>query len=108
MIKIEISLDQVKYGEIANTVIPMVIDKLAAREDSGRFMQILNGLDQLPGSLAKTALNSLPESAKEEMTVYFLDKYKGKIMDFINGFADENQISAEIEKIKISREPKVH
>lgn len=108
MIKIEISLDQVNYGEIANTVIPMVIDRLSAREDSGRIMQILNGLDKLPGSLAKTALNSLPENAKEEMAVYFLDKYKDKIMDFINGFAEENQISAEIDRIRISREPKIH
>jgi len=42
------------------------------------------------------------------MAVYFLDKYKDKIMDFINGFAEENQISAEIDRIKISREPKIH
>lgn len=108
MIKIEISLDQINYGEIANTFIPMLIDRLSSREDSGRIMQILNGLDKLPGSLAKTALNSLPEAAKEEMVVYFLEKYKDKIIDSINGFADENQISAEINKLKISREPKMH
>lgn len=104
MIKIEISLDQIDYGEIADTFIPVVIDRLSSKEDSGRMIQILNGLDKLPGSLAKSVLNSLPESAKEDMAVYFMEKYKDRIIDFINTFAEENQIKAEVDRIKISRE----
>ncbi len=108
MIKIEILLDQIKYGEIADTLIPIVIDKLSSKEDSGRLIQILDGLDKMPGSIAKVALNSLPDSVKEEVAVYFLDKYKENIMEFINDFAEENQIEAEISEIKIERESKSH
>ncbi|MGB8451134.1 MAG: hypothetical protein WCD89_02275 [Anaerocolumna sp.] len=108
MIRIEISLDQIKYGEIADTFIPIVIDKLSSKEDSGRLIQILNGLDKLPGSVAKTALNTLPESVKEEIAVYFMEKYKDGIIDFINAFAEENQIKAEVDGIRISRESKSH
>ncbi|GEM_PF-6765348 len=104
MINIEILLDQIKYGEIADTLIPIVIDKLSEREDSGRLIQILNGLDKLPGSIAKTALNSLPESVKEEIAVYFLERYKNNIIEFINAFAEENKIEAKVGGIRISRE----
>lgn len=107
MIKIEISLDKINYGEIADTFIPVLIDKLSSKEESGRFIQILNGLDGIPGSLARTALNTLPEHVKEEMAVYFMDKYKDKIIDFVNDFAEENQIKAEVDHIKILREPKI-
>ncbi len=106
MIHIEISLDRVNYGEVAEALIPIVIDKLSEKEDSGRLTQILNGLDKLPGSIAKSALNSLPESVKEEIAVYFLDKYKDNIIEFINAFAEENQIKAEVGDIRIYREPK--
>jgi hypothetical protein len=104
MIKIEISLDQINYGEIADTVIPFVIDKISSREDAGKFIQLLDGLDELPGSLAKTALDVLPEKLKEEMTVYFIDKYKEGIREVINNLAKENKIMAEVSKIRVCRE----
>lgn len=106
MIKIEVLLDEINYGEIADTLIPVIIDRLSEREDSGKLIQILNGLDKLPGSIAKTALNTLPESVKEEVAVYFLEKYKDKMIEFINAFAEENQIQAEVSGIKITKEPR--
>ncbi len=108
MIKIEILLDQIKYGDIADTFIPIVIDKLSEKEDSGRLIQILNGMDKLPGSIAKSALNALPDNVKEEIAVYFLDKYKDNLIEFINDYAEENEIKAEVSGIKITREPKFH
>lgn len=106
MIRVDISLDQIDYGEIADTFIPVIIDKLSAREDAGKLIQILNGLDKLPGTLAKTVLNSLPENAKEEIAVYFLDKYKDKIIETANEFAKVNKVKGKVKKIKISREVK--
>ncbi len=106
MIRIEISLENIKYGEIADTLLPIIIDKMSAREDSGRLIQILNGLDKLPGAIAKSALNSLPEGVKEDVAVYFMEKYKDNIVDFINTFAEEKEIKAEISGIRIVRESK--
>ncbi|WMJ85354.1 hypothetical protein [Anaerocolumna sp. MB42-C2] len=106
MIKIEVLFDKINYGEIADTIIPVIIDRLSEREDSGKLIQILDGLDKLPGSIAKTALNTLPESVKEEAAVYFLEKYKDKMKEFINTFAEENQIQAEVSGIKVTKEPK--
>jgi len=106
VIKVDISLDRIDYGEIADTFIPVIIDKLSAKENAGRLIQILKGLDDLPGALAKTVLNSLPENAKEELVVYFLEKYKDKIIEAVNEFARVNQVKVKIGEIKVSREPK--
>jgi hypothetical protein len=62
----------------------------------------------MPGSIAKAALNALPENVKEEMAVYFIEKFKDNIKESMNAFAEENQIKAEVNGIKISREPKCH
>lgn len=108
MIKIEILLDEIQYGEIADTLIPIIIDKLSSKEDAGRLIQILDGLDKRPGIVAKAALNLLSENFKEEMAVHFMEKYKDNIKEAINAFAEVNQIKAEVDGIRISRAPKCY
>ena len=103
MIKISFYLTDIEYGEIAEKFLPMVIERLSDREDSGRLIQILSGIGELPGAMAKTALHALPDAVKEELTVYFLEKYQEKLTEKMNGFMEENQIRVHMEQMEIER-----
>ena len=53
--------------------------------------------------MAKTALNALPDAVKEELAVYFLEKYQEKLTEKMNGFMEENQIRVHMEQMEIER-----
>jgi len=104
MIKVEIKIRDVDYGDIADKVIPMVLQKLNDKDEkTSKLVKILAGMKGLPNKIVKAALSVLPQQTKDELAVHFLSEYKADIVTYINRMAEEKQIAIEIEEVSIER-----
>jgi hypothetical protein len=102
MIKLEVMIKEVDYGEIADRVVPIVLQKLSEKGDKGgKLIKILSGMKGLPNKIIKAALSVLPKKTKDELAVHFLSEYKEDIISYVNKLAEEKQISIEIDQVNI-------
>lgn len=73
MFKLELIIKDVNYDEIADKVIPIVIEKYSKNgEKTNKIVKILAGMKGLPTKLAKAALAVLPQNTKDEIAVHFI------------------------------------
>lgn len=103
MIKLEIIIDNIEYGEIAEKVIPIVLQKLSEKEDRSRLVKILSNVNGLSNKVAKVTLSLLSQDCKDDLAVYFLSDYKEEIVDYANQFIKANQIAIEVSEINIEK-----
>jgi len=103
MLKIEILLGNIQYGDIAEKLLPKVIENVSKKENSGRLAKILDEIKNMSGKLAKGVLNSLSDAVKEEILVYFIEKYRPTIITSVNQLAKDNEIQVEVKNINITR-----
>lgn len=104
MIKLEIKIRDVDYSDIADKVIPIVLQKLNEKDDkSNKLVKILAGMKGLPNKIVKAALAVLPQQTKDELAVHFLSEYKADIVTYMNRMAEEKQIAIEIEEVNIEK-----
>lgn len=104
MIKLEILIRDVDYGDIADKVIPVVLQKLSEKEDkTNKLVKVLSGMKGLPNKIVKAALAVLPQQTKDELAVYFLSEYKEDIVSYVNRMAEDKQIAIEVEEVKIEK-----
>ncbi len=104
MIKLEVMIKDVDYGDIADKVIPVVLQKLSEKGDkTSKLAKVLGGMKGLPNKIIKAALAVLPQQTKDELAVYFLSEYKEDIISYVNKLAEDKQISVEIDQVNIER-----
>jgi len=103
MIKVEIKIRDIDYGDIADKVIPIVLQKLNEKDEPSKLVKILAGMKGMPNKIVKAALSVLPQQTKDELAVHFLSEYKADIVACINRMAEENQIAIEIEEVSIEK-----
>ena len=103
MLKIEVLIGNIQYGDIAEKLLPKIIEKMSQKEDAGRLAKILDEIKNMSGKLARGVLNSLSDAVKEEILVYFLEKYRFTIISSLNEMAKENEIQVEVRNIDVTR-----
>ncbi len=104
MIKLEIMIKDVDYGDIADKVIPVVLQKLSEKGDkTSKLAKVLAGMKGMPNKIVKAALSVLPQQTKDELAVYFLSEYKEDIISYVNRMAEDKQIAIEIEEVNIEK-----
>lgn len=104
MIKLEVLIKDVDYGDIADKVIPIVLQKLSEKEDkTSKLAKVLSGMKGMPNKIVKAALSVLPQQTKDELAVYFLSEYKEDIVSYVNRMAEDKQIAIEVEEVRIEK-----
>ena len=96
MVKIEIVLKNVDYGEIIYKILPDYINKIKDQEDASKIIQILSGMVNVPGTIAKAALSVLPQEIKDELLVRVVNIYNEELLEKINTMLSKNELPADV------------
>ena len=96
MIKLDITLDDIDYGAIAEKMWDVI------RADTGGSVPYGIGiLKKLPKSFVRGAVAAMPESVREETAVYLLNKYKEKIIAAAENTAVQNGFPAKVKSLEV-------
>ena len=92
MIKIEITLDNIQYGEILEQLLPYI-----SSAQTGELGYVAAGIRKF----GRASVDMLPESAKEKMAVSVLNSYKDRLRHNLETSMKQNGVAADIREIKI-------
>ena len=93
--KLVLDVGQVDYAAIAEKAMPLLRDK--AKEMDGP-MKILA---TLPAPLVRKTIETLPESAKDQMVAYLVNHNKDKIISAAQNFAEKQGFSITINSVSV-------
>lgn len=104
MIELHIKIASIDYGELAQQVVPLAINKLSgSSHGDSKLAHVLQGLGNLPSGAVKVMLNAMPQEAKDTIALAFLQNYKDEITQQINRFAEDKGISIVVADIEAVR-----
>ncbi len=97
--KITIELDDIDYGALVEKLLPLMEDKIADKD--GISNTILAKFLSMPPSVAKSMINLMPQSKKDEIAVSLLNKHKEKITKKITEAAKDKGFSFKINRFEV-------
>lgn len=103
MVEIKIVVSDIAYGDIAEKVLPAIIDKMLVKRQGDKLSRILGKFKTLPTSFVKTSLKLLDQDTQDELAVFFLSENKEKLLGLINSFAESNGVTMEISNLEIQK-----
>lgn len=103
MVKVEIVIKDADYGEIIYRILPQVLANMKDQEDAGKIIQILGGMSNIPGTLAKAALAVLPQDVKDELLVKVVDGYHEELKQKVNDILKKEKLPCTVHEIWASQ-----
>lgn len=103
MVKIEIVLKDVDYGDIIYRFLPGILANMKDKEDISKIIQILAGMSNVPGTIAKAALAVLPQDVKDDLIVKITAGYHEELIEKINEILKKQVISCEVKDLWASK-----
>lgn len=103
MIELKLTLDDIGYEQLAQQMLPLVLDKVRASNPGGRLGMFLNMAAMLPPGAVAGMLASLPQESKDELAVMLLNANKGSIVEAAERYSAEKEIPLAIHSVEITR-----
>lgn len=102
MIEMKIKISDADYGTAIEAFLPVIIEKMAEKENAGFITKMIGKNSTLPASVIKAALSVMPQSTKDEIAAACLDKYKEDISKILLDFAKDKGLYFRLEDIQIT------
>lgn len=102
MIELNIKIKDVDYGAAVESFLPMTIEKIAGKEETGILAKLLGKNSSLSTSVAKAALSVIPQNKKDEIAIAIIEKYKEEITKNLVSYAAEQGLILQVQEIGIS------
>lgn len=90
MIELKLLVDEVDYDSLAETLLPLVQDKL--RDSGGMLGGMLSGSPGMAAAMARTALRAMSQEKKDELLVQLVTKNRDKLLQKGSALAEKNGI----------------
>lgn len=103
MVKLEIVIKDADYGEIIYKILPNLLANMKDKEDVSKIIQILSGMSNVPGTIAKAALSVLPQDVKDDLLVKVIDGYSDELREKANELLNKQKLPCEIREIWASK-----
>lgn len=100
--ELKIKVKDLDYDGLIKAAIP-ILKENAGTSDSNGLKFIANVL-KLPGELPLKILSALSQEKKDEIVVYLVNRYKEKIVEWVQDNLKEKGFSIEIDDIEITKE----
>mgnify|MGYP004464372201 CR=1 FL=1 len=97
MIELKLLVDEVDYDSLAETLLPLVQDKL---RDSGGM---LSGSPEMAAAMARTALRAMSQEKKDELLVQLVTKNRDKLLQKGGELAEKNGIKLHLYDVSARR-----
>ncbi|MGM9936494.1 MAG: leucine-rich repeat domain-containing protein [Candidatus Ornithomonoglobus sp.] len=100
-IEINIGLGEIDYEAIAERLFPMAIEKLREYSGDNILIKTIGRMQFVPEGLAASILSTLPQEAKDELILYFINGHRDELTSMINNFAENKQIKISVANVEI-------
>lgn len=90
MIELKLLVDEVDYDSLAETLLPLVQDKL--RDSGGMLGGMLSGSPEMAAAMARRALRAMSQEKKDELLVQLVMKNRGTLLQKGGELAEKNGI----------------
>lgn len=102
MIELKIKLDNIKYGDIVEKVLPKIIEELSENHDQKFFKMIMRSQNQST-EMIKTIISLMPPDVQEEIALRIVSSYSEEIITEINEFAKKKNLSMDVVNLEINK-----
>ena len=104
MIETNIKISEINYDNIAEQLFPIALEKLRSYEGDNILIRTVGKMQSVPDGLVASILSTLPQEAKDELVVYFINGYNNEIISAVNSYAESKQIKISVADVKIVSE----
>lgn len=101
MIEINIKISEIDYGNLAEQILPIALEKLKEYDGDNILIKSAGMMNTFPKGIASAVLSALPQKVKNELAVHFINKHKEDIVAAVNDFAEKKQIKISIEDVEV-------
>jgi len=83
-LKVSITLQDVKYTDIINDLIPMILDGIKRKESNEILFKALDVIGDDRDTVINSVLNSISDAKKEAIMFLIVEKYQEKLCKILN------------------------
>ena len=99
--ELKLLVDEVDYDSLAETLLPLVQDKL--RDSGGMLGGMLSGSPEMAAAMARTALRAMSQEKKDELLVQLVTKNRDKLLQKGGELAEKNGIKLHLYDVSARR-----
>lgn len=103
MIELKLLVDEVDYDSLAETLLPLVQDKL--RDSGGMLGGMLSGSPEMAAAMARRALRAMSQEKKDELLVQLVTKNRGTLLQKGGELAEKNGIKLHLYDVSARKIP---
>ena len=100
MIEIKMTVDDVDYEEILETLYPLLEERLYNKIENPLLAGLLSKMKGLPMVTIKAMLKTLPQKTKDELVVLCLNYYKENIVSMLTDTLERHGIPLNIQDME--------
>ena len=100
MIEIKMTVDDVDYEEILETLYPLLEERLYNKIENPLLAGLLSKMKGLPMVTIKAMLKTLPQKPKDELVVLCLNYYKENIVRMLTDTLERHGIPLNIQDME--------
>ncbi|OUP19443.1 hypothetical protein B5F29_08920 [Lachnoclostridium sp. An196] len=100
MIEIKMTVDDVDYEEILETLYPLLEERLYNKIENPLLAGLLSKMKGLPMVTIKAMLKTLPQKTKDELVVLCLNYYKENIVRMLTDTLERHGIPLNIQDME--------
>lgn len=101
MLRLEVIVDDIDYNGLVKNTVPKLLENMAQSNDSMGALAKLLLEKNLPVKMLTAALDTLTQEEKDELVVSIFNIYKGDIKEALYRVLEQQNISLDIEKLRL-------
>ncbi len=102
MLKLEVTFDEINYGELVSGLIPMILENLSSRDEKSKEVaNLINGLGDAPARMLTAAFSELPGQDINKLLSGIFSIYREDVLKIINDKLKEQKLTGSVTDIRL-------
>ncbi|WP_033168279.1 hypothetical protein [Clostridium sp. KNHs205] len=102
MLKLEVTFDEINYGELVAGLIPMILENLSSRDEKSKeVVNLINGLGDAPARMLTAAFSELPGQDINKLLSGIFSIYREDVLKIINDKLKEQKLTGAVTDIRL-------
>ncbi len=102
MLKLEVTFDEINYGELVSGLIPMILENLSSRDEKSKEVaNLINGLGDAPARMLTAAFSELPGQDINKLLSGIFSIYREDVLKIINDKLKEQKLTGAVTDIRL-------
>lgn len=102
MLKLEVTFDEINYGEFISGLIPMILENLSSKDEKSKeAVNLINGLGDAPTRMLTAAFAELPGQDINKLLSGIFSIYREDVLKIINDKLKEQKLTGAVTDIRL-------